>query len=168
METYSDLLRFAEQAQVLTAVQAASLSRAGKGGDAAGKLAASIEVREMLARIFYAVARGERVEERDLRGFNERLREVSRHRVLAGEAGEFAWRWERLDKDLNALVWPIVHAAADLLASPNIQSVRECGNETCRWLFLDTSKNRSRRWCDMKTCGNRIKARRYYALHGRE
>ena len=40
--------------------------------------------------------------------------------------------------------------------------VKECDNETCRWLFVDMSKNRSRRWCDMKDCGNRAKARRHY------
>jgi predicted RNA-binding Zn ribbon-like protein len=40
--------------------------------------------------------------------------------------------------------------------------VKECGTENCNWLFLDTSKNRSRRWCDMKECGNREKARRHY------
>ena len=93
---------------------------------------------------------------------------MSRHRVLAQEAAKFLWRWDKLDKELDGPVWPIVQEAADLLVSPQVHSVRECGNETCRWLFLDTSKNHSRRWCDMKTCGNRIKARRYYALHGGE
>jgi predicted RNA-binding Zn ribbon-like protein len=41
--------------------------------------------------------------------------------------------------------------------------VRTCGVDTCRWLFLDTSKNHTRRWCNMKVCGNRVKARRFQA-----
>jgi predicted RNA-binding Zn ribbon-like protein len=41
--------------------------------------------------------------------------------------------------------------------------VKDCGDPSCRWLFLDTSKNHTRRWCDMKTCGNRMKARRFQA-----
>ena len=41
--------------------------------------------------------------------------------------------------------------------------VRECGASDCAWLFLDTSKNHHRRWCDMTRCGNRAKVRRFYA-----
>jgi predicted RNA-binding Zn ribbon-like protein len=52
-----------------------------------------------------------------------------------------------------------------LMTSERLQALRECGNRECRWLFLDTSKNHTRRWCDMKVCGNRIKARRFKALH---
>jgi predicted RNA-binding Zn ribbon-like protein len=40
--------------------------------------------------------------------------------------------------------------------------VRECSGDTCGWLFVDTSRNHSRRWCDMEDCGNRAKARRHY------
>jgi predicted RNA-binding Zn ribbon-like protein len=40
--------------------------------------------------------------------------------------------------------------------------VGECEGEGCSWLFLDTSRNRSRRWCSMEDCGNRAKARRHY------
>ncbi len=36
-----------------------------------------------------------------------------------------------------------------------------CGNETCRFLFLDRSRNHSRRWCEMAVCGNRVKLRRH-------
>ena len=44
----------------------------------------------------------------------------------------------------------------------DIANVRQCASETCSWLFLDKTKNHRRRWCDMKSCGNRAKARRYY------
>jgi predicted RNA-binding Zn ribbon-like protein len=62
---------------------------------------------------------------------------------------------------------PIVRGAADLLIGPDRARVRECGSDTCFWLFLDHSKNGTRRWCDMKVCGNRAKARRHYQ-RGRE
>src|SRR5437867_266741 len=42
---------------------------------------------------------------------------------------------------------------------------RACAADTCEWLFLDRTKNRTRRWCDMKICGNRAKARRFRARH---
>ncbi|HEV2391667.1 MAG TPA: CGNR zinc finger domain-containing protein [Verrucomicrobiae bacterium] len=41
--------------------------------------------------------------------------------------------------------------------------MRLCQGDTCGWLFVDSSKNHSRRWCDMRDCGNRAKARRHRA-----
>ncbi|WP_433983920.1 CGNR zinc finger domain-containing protein [Tunturiibacter empetritectus] len=58
-------------------------------------------------------------------------------------------------------LWLIAQAAADLLLSQSTSQIRSCAAETCRWLFLDTSKNHTRRWCNMKICGNRMKARRF-------
>jgi predicted RNA-binding Zn ribbon-like protein len=57
----------------------------------------------------------------------------------------------------------VARSAADLLVSSARTDVRECASETCSWLFLDLSPRRSRRWCSMKTCGNRDKVRRFYA-----
>jgi predicted RNA-binding Zn ribbon-like protein len=54
----------------------------------------------------------------------------------------------------------IVEAAVALLVSDAMLRVKSC--PTCGWLFLDVSKNRSRRWCSMNTCGAVAKARRYY------
>jgi predicted RNA-binding Zn ribbon-like protein len=62
----------------------------------------------------------------------------------------------------DALIWPIVLAAAELLASDSRRQIHECAGEGCGWLFLDTSRNRRRRWCTMESCGNRAKARRFY------
>lgn len=168
LTSYGDLLSFAVQVEVLTAAEASALSRVAKRGDAASALRTSIHVRELLARIFYSLATGQSVAGHDLKMFNEQLREIVPHRVLTQEAGRFVWKWEGLAKELEAPLWPVVHHAAELMTSPNIQLVRQCGRENCRWLFLDMSKNHSRRWCDMNVCGNRVKARRYYELHGRE
>jgi predicted RNA-binding Zn ribbon-like protein len=55
--------------------------------------------------------------------------------------------------------------ALDLLLAKDQSRPHSCAADTCRWLFLDTSKNHTRRWCDMKICGNRAKARRYNAAH---
>jgi predicted RNA-binding Zn ribbon-like protein len=63
------------------------------------------------------------------------------------------------------MLWPVVRSAADLLTSERVVRVRECAAEDCAWLFVDTSRGPRRKWCDMSTCGNRAKARRYYARH---
>jgi len=56
----------------------------------------------------------------------------------------------------------VVHDAAGLLTSEKLDRVEECADDRCGWLFLDVSRNRSRRWCAMEDCGNRAKARRHY------
>lgn len=63
----------------------------------------------------------------------------------------------------ETLLAPIALSAAALLTSENASRVRECANHACGWLFLDHSKNRTRKWCDMADCGNKMKARRHYA-----
>jgi predicted RNA-binding Zn ribbon-like protein len=55
-----------------------------------------------------------------------------------------------------------VRSASDLLTSPDLENVHECDMSDCRWVFVDRSKNHRRRWCDMKVCGNRAKARKFY------
>jgi predicted RNA-binding Zn ribbon-like protein len=64
----------------------------------------------------------------------------------------------KLDWILN----PLIRSAADLLVSDELKRVKRCGDPACGWLFLDTSRNKSRRWCDMSDCGNRAKASRFY------
>jgi predicted RNA-binding Zn ribbon-like protein len=60
------------------------------------------------------------------------------------------------------MLWPVLQSAAELLTSDEIHQVRECNSDRCTWLFVDRSRTHRRRWCDMKTCGNRAKARRHY------
>ena len=85
------------------------------------------------------------------------------HYKLTFHFDHFGWEWERPTDNLEQILWPIAQAAADLLDSTHLQRVGICEDETCRWLFYDTSKNHSRRWCDMGDCENRTKARRHYA-----
>jgi predicted RNA-binding Zn ribbon-like protein len=57
----------------------------------------------------------------------------------------------------------IVLDAIDLVTSRRVHAVRPCGNAHCGWFFLDESRNRSRRWCDMAACGNSAKVRAHRA-----
>jgi predicted RNA-binding Zn ribbon-like protein len=60
------------------------------------------------------------------------------------------------------MLWPLAWSATELLGSDDVGRLKECAQDDCRWLFLDLSKNRSRRWCSMEQCGNRAKAKRHY------
>ena len=57
---------------------------------------------------------------------------------------------------------PLVGALMAAQADGSWARVKACARDTCRWLFYDTTRNRSRTWCTSTTCGSREKARRYY------
>ena len=68
--------------------------------------------------------------------------------------------WPHSD-DLAVMLWPIAEAATELLTGADLNRVKRCAG--CPWLFLDRSKNASRRWCAMNDCGTHEKIRRYVA-----
>jgi predicted RNA-binding Zn ribbon-like protein len=72
----------------------------------------------------------------------------------------FGCAWEHCE-DLDAPLWPIAHAALELLTDGPLDRIKTCGR--CRWLFIDTTKNHSRRWCSTEGCGTDEKKERYVA-----
>jgi len=146
LRDYAAVLEWARQAGIeASPLEAAAASRVHEE---------AIALRETLYAIFGAVARGETPPADALRHLNDEL--ARRPRQISDG---FAWAPASGDGVLAPIVW----SAAELLTSGPLERVRECpGDDTCGWLFLDTSRNGSRRWCDMRTCGNRAKARRYY------
>jgi predicted RNA-binding Zn ribbon-like protein len=76
-----------------------------------------------------------------------------------------AWQFAQSTSLPELPLWLLSLSAAELMTSDEMDLLRACGDPECRWLFLDTSKNHTRRWCDMKICGNRMKARRFKAQH---
>jgi predicted RNA-binding Zn ribbon-like protein len=173
LREYPDLLRFAEQAGLLDATHAEVLAHTGATLRTRA-LAAAIELREALAALFYGTVDGTRLPAiQTLRTLESAFLAAAQHREFkwqpspAGEfTGEAHWEWGRFNDDPHLPVWILAQSADRLMTSPALAHVRVCKSETCRWLFLDTSKNHSRRWCDMKLCGNRTKARRFHARHG--
>jgi predicted RNA-binding Zn ribbon-like protein len=93
---------------------------------------------------------------------NAAVQQAGEHARIIHANRAFVWEWITPESHLTSILWPIARDAAELLTAGPLELVRECAAETCGWLFLDTTKNHRRRWCDMKTCGNRNKARRYY------
>jgi len=117
----------------------------------------AIEYRESLYRLFGRVAEGEKPAPADLGRLNGEV-----ERAVSRLAIDTDLKWEiRGVSALDRALMLISLSAAGLLGGPLISRLRTCGSETCGWLFLDHSKNRSRRWCDMSDCGNRAKARRF-------
>ena len=160
---YADLVKWARRAGALSEGDARRLLReaASRPGEAAAAFSRGTDLREAVYRILSAAASGRREDAADLGILNDRLSEaLSRLRVVP-QAGTFAWGWDD-GGALGRVLWPVARSAAELLVSDELSRVRECAGEGCGWLFVDASRNRLRRWCDMKSCGNRAKARRHY------
>jgi predicted RNA-binding Zn ribbon-like protein len=68
-------------------------------------------------------------------------------------------------KGMAQLLLPIAKSVSELLRGGNSAYIRSCSNPNCILFFYDTSKNHSRRWCNMDTCGNRVKVSAHYRRH---
>jgi len=165
LNTYNDLLAWSLHAGLLDGAQADHLAREAerRPAEAAQVLAEAISLREAIYQIFSANARAETVPAADLALLNTALSKALARLKVESDPDGFSWSWPTDETALDAMLWPVVRSAAELLTSVEREQVRECAGDTCSWLFLDTSRNHTRRWCDMKDCGNRAKARRHYA-----
>jgi predicted RNA-binding Zn ribbon-like protein len=163
IESYLTLLSWSVLAGVLTeeeAGQGMAITKA-KPVLATSVLKRSIELREALYGIFSATVRGEPASAADRAIFDAELAVARSHQRLVPI--DDGWGWEFVGAGADAMLWRLAADASDLLTSSDINRVRECSGDTCSWLFVDRSRNRSRRWCDMADCGNRAKARRFYS-----
>jgi predicted RNA-binding Zn ribbon-like protein len=165
LRDYEHLVAFARQTGSLTDDAAATLSRtAGRDREAsAAALSLGRELRQVIYRVFSSRAGHRDVQPENVDRINAVLGEALSHRRIEQRDGGFAWNWTGIDAgDLRSPVWPIIESAAALLASEELNRVRECNAPDCNWLFLDRSRSGTRRWCSMQSCGNRAKARRHY------
>ena len=121
-----------------------------------------MSLRADIHRIFSQIAQGETVSDSDLTGLNNLLRTESMSSKIVPADQDFAWAWGSAANALERVVWLIIWSAAELFVSDKLKRVGQCAGESCGWLFLDTSRNGNRRWCEIKHCGNRAKARRHY------
>ena len=165
LNSYADLVAWGRQAELVTDAAAERLLIEARrtSEEASAILLRARDLREVLYRIFLSVAEGTRPAEADLYTLNVALARAMVHARVVSRDGGFAWDWQGDEDELERLLWPIIRSAADLLTGPELNDLRVCAAEDCAWLFLDTSKNHTRRWCSMKSCGNRAKARRHYS-----
>lgn len=119
-----------------------------------------LRFREALYRIFKALIDERKPDAADLEILNRELAEARAHEQLAVRNGRVTVAFDDADSPEH-LLRVIARDAAALLTSEQLSRVRQCGGESCGWLFLDTSRNRSRQWCDMGDCGNLAKVRRF-------
>ncbi|HEX3469837.1 MAG TPA: CGNR zinc finger domain-containing protein [Silvibacterium sp.] len=163
LKSYDDLLRFAEQSKILTPRQTRQLMRTVDSGTGARVLKNCTELREAMAEVFYAGVDGRIPSAAVLRKLERSFKAAQANQTLYWGDSRLAWDWSETAEAAELPLWLLSLNSSELMVSEAMHSVRACDNAECRWLFLDTSKNHTRRWCDMKICGNRMKARRFKA-----
>jgi predicted RNA-binding Zn ribbon-like protein len=164
LNSYGDLVAWEREKGILSEQEAEQLAQEAvrRPVEAASTLARAIVLREALYRTFSAVAGQRSPDAADMMTLNIALASaLAVLHIVATEQG-FAWAWSRGGEGLDRVLWPIILSTVNLLTSNERQVVRQCAAPNCGWLFLDTTRNHSRRWCDMMVCGNRAKARRHY------
>ncbi len=165
LTSYADLVSFAVQDKILSPKEGKELrSFAEKNRRSASRsFRKAIELREAIYAVFAAAARRKYPPGEAVRVVKDYALEAAQQRNLLATNGGFRWEWQTdVKNSLDRVIWPLGQAAGELLTSDELKLVRWCEAPDCQWLFLDHSRNRSRRWCDMKSCGNRAKARRHY------
>lgn len=158
---YVDLLGWAKKVGILSSAQASALQKQAKQNakGARNALKAAWRLRELLYRLFASVAKGAQPAKQDLDSFVTSYAEAIARGQLVDAGEHYRTNW-RMEGALDSILWPLIYSAGELLQSKDLNHVKECPG--CGWLFLDTSKNQSRRWCSMNTCGARDKMRRYH------
>ena len=123
----------------------------------------AIELRELFYRIFSSIAATGQVPGHDLSIFNKYLADsMGKSCCITSSDNGFVWSFCSGTDSMDLFLDPIIKSAADLLISSELKRVKQCADDACSWLFMDKSRNNSRRWCSMKDCGNRAKAHRHY------
>jgi predicted RNA-binding Zn ribbon-like protein len=163
LREYSDLVEWSRHSGIVTATEAERLIQASKRNTGAARdvLDRAIALREALYRISKAIMAGRRPQKVDLEIVNAELLKARTHERLTHGPHGFTWELAGGEAALDRMLWSIAHSAAELFTTGDLSRLRECSAEECGWLFEDTSKNRSRQWCDMQDCGNLAKVRRY-------
>jgi predicted RNA-binding Zn ribbon-like protein len=165
LESYADVLRFAEQSGLLKRPQVRQLSSIVSAAQAIRILALTRQLREAAAEVFYASIEARMVSPSILNTLERFFKTARQHQQFSRCGSGLGWVWPRGDAAPELAFWILCLSVEALMTSAELQRVRACGNFECRWLFPDTSKNHTRRWCNMKICGNRMKARRFKAQH---
>jgi predicted RNA-binding Zn ribbon-like protein len=165
LTSYQAFVDWAAQAGLIDSRQRNRLLRASEihCKEAAVVLAQAIQLRECLYRIFGSMVAGRHPAAADLAAINQHVGIATAHLRLKSAGSSFRLEWEEQENPtLDSVLWRVLRSASNFLISGDLRLLRECKVKACRWMFVDRSKNHSRRWCDMKVCGNRVKARKFY------
>jgi predicted RNA-binding Zn ribbon-like protein len=165
--SHVDLLAWSEHAGILTGQQKERLLQVARDHPALAEavLARAIALREAIYRIFSRIVQDGQPKTEDLATLQKAYAEAMEHARLVPLTDGFTFIWPEKEETLDAPLWPIAYSGMELLLTKQWHQVKECPGDGCGWLFLDRSRNQSRRWCNGQDCGNRVRVRQHYQRH---
>ena len=165
LSSFEAFVAWGEQAGLISKATARRLRQQAleQPEKAAASYNQAILLREAIYTIFSRRYAGKPISAGDLDVLNSVIRQAMSHLQLTPDESKLKWDWTPEAGGADLILWSVARSAAELLTSDESDRVRECEDDRgCGYLFIDQSKNRSRRWCSMDSCGNRAKARRHY------
>lgn len=164
LRAISDLLQWAKEAGLLSGADHDRLAAHYNHNprEAAATLGKGTAIRDLLLSIFAGIANGRSISSLRQSELNSVLAQAPGLLRVMKKSDRIETKWMSAAEGVSQVFFAVLTSAAKLLASDRLGRIRECSSADCTWLFVDESRNRSRRWCEMRTCGNRIKARRHY------
>lgn len=164
LTSYSVFIQWCQKTEIINTEQASFfLEESRKRSVEADKVIKRvIELRKSVFRILLAVIAKDTPNEQDIDLLNSEIARVLPFSKLQYTDNQFIWKRAKETKNLDWMLSIIVNDIIELLTSNKLERLKVCDDDHCGWIFLDMSKNKSRRWCSMQDCGNRAKARRHY------
>ncbi len=162
LKTYDDLIEWMEKVNLLSKARLKILKDfvSERPKEAEKKLLQIKNKRELLYQTFSSIIHNKNIDKTLVTQFNETLSEALSNLAFDITKNRIELGWKNEGVNLLEPLWVIFKDAFDILTSVPKKRIKECGS--CGWLFLDNSKNNSRVWCSMQTCGSSDKAKRYY------
>jgi predicted RNA-binding Zn ribbon-like protein len=165
LHDYTDVIEWAHQGHIFTESEVDQLI--SKAPPKSNQLEIALQrvrqLREGLYRIFSNLAAGIPPDSSDLELLQNTIVDTMNHSSLEWKEDGLAWVWRSVDKPVDRVLWMIAQDALDLLSDDLIDRIGECADDRgCAYLFIDMTRNHSRKWCSMDSCGNRAKAKKHY------
>jgi predicted RNA-binding Zn ribbon-like protein len=161
LHNYLDLITWSHYTGAINTSQKKRLLEISrKNQDQANQIyKSSIQLREAIYEFIVSMIDREDVPPVNMPLINQWLSKAFSNLELTQLENRFVLDWKTENFGLESVLWPIIRSFVDLITSDDRKRIKQCSN--CGWVFVDNSKNKSRRWCSMEICGNRVKAQRH-------
>jgi len=161
LRDFATAMAWIAHARIVTPADCAYIRKAGAARPQWGRAFFSrlIEVRELIWMIATALAERRPVPEKLRAALTAAHAESLRCAEIKTRDGAYIWSWNPRRDMQAAMLGPITLSALALLMEKDLSRTKRCAGLECGWLFFDTTKNKRRRWCEMRVCGNRAKVR---------
>jgi predicted RNA-binding Zn ribbon-like protein len=162
LSSYAELLTWCQKANALpsTRIDTLEMHALDNKIDAQLALDKAKIVREALYTVFNAIQNKREVPATALNKVNLALNESFSNLGLMIKDDKLELDWKTTAISLDEPLWHIMKSCFDIWTTESTDRMKHC--DRCGWLFLDKSKNKKRKWCNMQVCGSHDKALRYY------